>query len=67
MEMKVLRARLDRFHAKIDRGEVIEGEDFQEGKRMERLFQRYLRSMEDEAEEEERSVSRKAGRWHGWF
>lgn len=69
LEMKVLKARLDRFHVKIDGGEVIDGEEFQEGKRMERLFQRWLRSMEDEgaADEEGRSVSRKVERWPGWF
>lgn len=63
LEMKVLRARLDRFHAKIDGGEVIDEEEIQEGKRAERLFQRRLRSMEEDAvaDDQGRSVS------PGWF
>ena len=69
LEMKALRARLDRFQAKIDGGEVVDGEEFLEGKRMERLFQRWLRSMEEEAaaNEEGSSVEKEVQRWPGWF
>ena len=48
-EMKVLKARLDRFHAKIDGGEVISEEEMEELKRMERLFGRWMRALEDDA------------------
>ena len=69
LEMKALKARLDRFHAKTDSGEVIDGEETEEGKRMERLFRRWLRSLEDEAkaDDERRSLVMKAERWPGWF
>ena len=48
-EMKVLKARLDRFDAKVKSGEVVGREDMEEGKRMERLFRCWLCSLEDEA------------------
>ena len=68
-EMKALKARLERFHAKVDGGEVISEKEMQEGKRMERLFQRRLRSLEDNAaaDDEGTSAAVKAERWPGWF
>lgn len=67
--MKTLGPRLDRFQAKIDGGEVVDGEEFLEGKRMEKLFQRWLRSVEEDAaaDEEGSSAARKVERWPGWF
>ena len=67
--MKALKARLERFHAKVDGGEVIGEEEMQEGKRMERLFRRWLRSLEDNAaaDDEGTSAAVKAEKWPGWF
>ena len=48
-EMKVLKARLDRFDAKVKSGEAVGREDMEEGKRMERLFRCWLCSLEDDA------------------
>ncbi|CAD6585243.1 MAG: hypothetical protein ASARMPREDX12_001944 [Alectoria sarmentosa] len=62
-EMKALKARLERFHDKVDGGEVIGEEEMQEGKSMERLFRRWLRSLEDNAaadDDEDTSAAVKA-------
>ena len=48
-EMKVVKARLARFDAKIKSGEVMGREEMEEGKRMERLFRCWLCSLEDDA------------------
>ena len=61
--MKALKARLERFHDKVDGGEVIGEEEMQEGKSMERLFRRWLRSLEDNAaadDDEDTSAAVKA-------
>lgn len=66
-EMKVLKERLDRFQAKIDGGEVISEEEMEEVKRMERLFGRWVRALEDDAAADDggRSAAVRAG--SGWF
>ena len=69
LEMKVLKARLDRLHAKIDRGEVMGEEEMQDVKRMERLFWHWVRSLEIHAaaDEEGSSAAVTNERWPGWF
>ena len=45
-------------------------EEMEEGKRMERIFQRWLRSLEDVAaadDDEGNSPAVKVERWSGWF
>lgn len=66
---EVLKARLDRFHAKLDGGEVVGLEELHEGERMEGLFRRWVRALEDAAaaDDEGRSAAVKAERWPGWF
>ena len=68
-EMKVLKARLDRLHAKIDRGEVMGEEEMQDVKRIERLFWHWVRSLEIHAaaDEEGSSAAVTNERWPGWF
>lgn len=68
-EMMVLKARSDRFRARLDGGEVMGEEEVQEGERMESLFRRWVRSLEDNAaaDDEGSSAAAKAERWPGWF
>ena len=48
-EIRALEARLLRFDAKLDAGKVLSEEEMQEGKRMKRVIDRWLRSLEDSA------------------
>lgn len=67
-EMKALMAPLDRFYAKSKSGEVMGREEMEEGKRMERLFRRWLRSLEDNAvaDDEGRSLVVMFEKRPGW-
>ena len=56
--MKALEARLLRFDAKLDAGKGLSEEEMQEGKRMRRVFERWLRSVEDVA-----AASDERSRW----
>ena len=68
-EMKVLTACLARFYVKLDGGEIIKKEEMEEGKRMERLFRRWLRNLEVGAlaDDEGSSLVVKFENWPGWI
>lgn len=68
-EMKALMARLDRFYAKSRSGDVMGRDEIEEGKRMERLFRRWLRSLGDNAvgDDEGRSLVVTFEKWPGWI
>lgn len=69
LEMRVLKARLDRFRATDTGGEKLGEEGREEGGRMERLFKRWLSALEEDvaARDEGSSAVVRLERWPAWF
>lgn len=62
--MKVLKARLDRFYARLADGEALGEAEMEEGRSMEALLGRWFRCVE---EDEDKARSRERNGWMAWL
>ena len=69
LEMKVLKARLDRFYARLGNGEVLGEAEMEEVRSMEALLGRWFRCVEEDAvrEDEDKARSRERNGWMAWL
>lgn len=67
--MKVLKARLDRFYARLGDGEVLGEAEMEERRSMEALLGRWFRCVEEDAvrEDEDKARSRERKGWLAWL
>ena len=58
LEMKLVQTRLDRFHARLGDGEVLDEADVEEVKGMEAVLRRWFRCVEEDVAREDRDKAR---------
>ena len=64
--MQVLKTRLDRFHARLADGEVLDEAEMEEGRGMEALFRRWFKCVEENAVRKDEDNAR-YGQRNGWL
>lgn len=67
--MKLLKARLNRFYARLGDGEVLGEAEMEEGRSMEVLLRRWSRCAQEDTvrEDEDKARSREGNGWMAWL